>query len=273
MTGRRLSAAHLCDRLSERDMAVLGSLDQLRLLTGDQIRRLHVTDGSALTQARRARALLQRLTELGAVVRMARSVGGVRAGSQGYIYGISGLGQAVLSLDAPTGRRHRRTWETSPGHQNHVVAIAELYVSLVEAARDGLIELLDFQPESDCWRRFSGHAGEPVTLKPDAFIRLGVGDVERSAFVEVDLSTESRTVIARKARTYAAYWQTGLEAQRHGVFPEVLWLVPDERRQTRMREVLSRLPADAQALFAVERRADALPYLGTLPDAWAEAER
>ncbi|MEX5710557.1 replication-relaxation family protein [Parafrankia sp. FMc6] len=273
MTGRRLSAAHLRDRLSERDMAVLGSLDQLRLATGDQIRRLYVADGSALTQARRTRALLQRLSELGAVVRMDRSVGGIRAGSQGYVYGIAGLGQAVLTLDAPAARRHRRTWETSPAHQNHVLAITELYVSLVEVARGGLIELLDFQPEPICWRTFSGHAGEPVTLKPDAFIRLGVGDVERSAFVEVDLSTESRTVIARKARTYASYWQTGLEAQRHGVFPEVLWLVPDERRQTRMREVLGRLPANAQELFAVERRADALPYLSTLPAAWTEAAR
>lgn len=273
MTGRRLSAAHLRDRLSERDMAVLGSLDQLRLLTGDQIRRLHVTDGSALTQARRARALLQRLSELGAVVRMARSVGGVRAGSQGYVYGISGLGQAVLTLDQSTSRRHRRTWETSPGHQNHVLAIAELYVSLVEATREGVIELLDFQPEPASWRTFGGHAGEPVTLKPDAFVRLGIGDVERSAFVEVDLSTESRTVILRKCRTYATYWQTGLEAQRHGVFPEVLWLVPDERRQARMREVLRRLPPDAQALFTVERRPDALPYLCTVPDAWAEVPR
>ncbi|WP_083473099.1 replication-relaxation family protein [Frankia sp. R43] len=213
------------------------------------------------------------MSELGAVVRMERSIGGVRAGSQGFVYGIAGLGQAVLALDASAAGRHRRTWETSPAHQNHVLAITELAVSLVVATRAGRLELLDFQPEPACWRTFSGSAVESVTLKPDAFVRLVIGDLERSAFVEIDLSSESRTVIARKARVYAAYWQTGLEAQRHGVFPEVLWLVPDERREARMREVLSRLPTAAQALFAVARRSDAVSYLGTLPDAATEAGR
>ncbi|MEJ7743096.1 MAG: hypothetical protein WKF73_11400 [Nocardioidaceae bacterium] len=63
-------AARLRARLGERDLAVLGSLATLRLLTGKQLQRLHVTDGSPLTRARRARALLQRLTELRLVVRL-----------------------------------------------------------------------------------------------------------------------------------------------------------------------------------------------------------
>ena len=82
MSGR---AARLRARLGERDLAVLASLATLRLLTGKQLQRLHVTDGSPLTRARRARALLQRLTELRLVVRLDRRIGGIRARSDGCL--------------------------------------------------------------------------------------------------------------------------------------------------------------------------------------------
>jgi len=102
-------------RLSERDLAVLQGLAELRLLTGRQVQRLYVADGSPTTQARRARALLQRLAELRLVVRLGRRVGGVRAGSSGYVYGLSGHGQALLAVGGPMGGSRRRVWETSPG--------------------------------------------------------------------------------------------------------------------------------------------------------------
>ena len=101
-----------------------------------------------------------------------------------------------------------------------MLAVSELYVGLVEAHRSGAAELLAFAAEPACWRSFAGQGGEVVTLKPDAFVQLGIGDIERSLFVEVDLSTESQPVIQRKCRVYAAYWRTGLEAQHRGVFPE-----------------------------------------------------
>ena len=40
----------------------------------------------------------------------------------------------------------------------------------------------------------------------------------------------------------------------------------DERRRTRLYEVLRRLPADAQALFTVACRADALAAMVNLPE-------
>lgn len=242
--------AHLLrKRLSDRELAVLQSLAMLRLLRGDQVQRLHIADGSAETRARRARALLQRLTELKLVVRLARRVGGVRAGSAGYVYGLSGLGQAVLAIGGPMGGRRRRVWETSPSFIGHVLDGSEVYVRLVEAERSGKLEILDFQAEPAAWRHFPGPNGQTAILKPDAFVRLGIGEVESSAFLEVDRGTESVPTLVRKCRTYAAYWQSGIEQAAHAVFPRVLWLASGARSAERVTRALTQLPADTQHLF------------------------
>ncbi|SDE27601.1 replication-relaxation family protein [Glycomyces harbinensis] len=241
----------LRQRLGERDYAVLRSLHKLRLLTGAQIARLHIAGGSVGTQARRTRALLQRLAELNLVVRLGRRVGGVRAGSAGFIYGLSGYGQAVLEANGPTGKKRRRVWETSPPHQRHVLAVSELFVQLVEADRDGRVDLLEFQAEPTCWRRFPGAVGGVVTLKPDVALRLGVRAVELSVFIEVDMGTESTPTLTKKCHAYIAYWRSGIEQQAHDVFPVVLWLAGANRRVDHLREVVRKLPHETQTLFRV----------------------
>src|SRR6185437_1483838 len=163
------------------------------------------------------------------------------------------------------GGRRRSVWETKPYFEDHVLAVAELYVRLVEACREYAADLLAFYAEPACWRRFTGAGGEPVTLKPDAYVRVGVGDIERSAFVEVDLSTESPTTLHRKCLAFIAYWRAGLEQQHRGVFPAVLWLVPDERRQHRLLDVVRHLSHDAQHLFHVALLGDG-PGLLTAPE-------
>lgn len=244
-TGRRAT------QLSDRDQAVLSSLGLLRLLTGGHVQRLHVADGSPRTRARRTRSLLERLTKLKLVVRFDRQVGGVHAGSSGYIYGLSARGQAAVGIGGVHGGRRRRVWDTKVGFQNHVLAVAELYVTLVEAERRDDLEVLDFQAEPACWRRTNGSGGEPVILKPDAYVELGIGDEERSAFVEVDLATESGPTIARKCAAYIAYWRSGVEQAQREVFPAVVWLTTTPQRVARIADVVRRLPADGRALFQV----------------------
>jgi hypothetical protein len=267
--GEKGRVAAVRARLGERDLAVLRTLHRVRLLRGDQVRRLHVAEGSPLTQSRRTRNLLHRLHQLDLVVRSARVVGGVRAGSNGHIYGLSGLGQAVLDAGGTVGRRRRRIWDTKPFFQDHVLAVAELYVGLVEASRTNQCELLDFDSEPACWRRFTGSSSETVTLKPDAYVRLGVGEYERSAFVEVDMASESLATIQRKCRTFIAYWRTGREQQQEGVFPLVLWLVPNQQRRQRITDVIVRLTAETRALFAVALHHDGPALLSAAPDGGA----
>jgi len=241
-------AARLHTRLTDRDLQVLDSLYQLRLLTARQVQRLHVYDGSVSTRARRTRALLQRLSELGVVVRLARSIGGVQPGSTAHVYGLSGLGLAVLDVQGPYGRRRRTVWETKPYFLQHVLAVSELCVGLTEQARSGHAELLAFDGEPACWRRFAGPAGVPVVLKPDAFVRVGLGEFERHAFVEADMATESLPTVIRKCRSYESYWRSGVEQRAHGVWPLVVWLVPNADRLNKVQEVIGGLVADIRQL-------------------------
>jgi hypothetical protein len=253
MTPRGTAAlvARLRRELSERDRAVLESLYRVRLLTAEQIARLHCADLSAHTRARRSRALTRRLHEQRLVTRLPRSIGGIRAGSRGHVYGLSGLGQAVLD-DANSGKRRRAVWHSKPYFQDHMLAVSELYVRLVEACRSGDAELLTFTAEPACWRRFPGPGGQPVILKPDAYVRTGIGEFELASFVEVDLGTESLPTIQRKGHIYLAYWRSGLEHQANGVFPQVLWLAPSVYRSQAMANALHRIDSGpASALFSV----------------------
>jgi hypothetical protein len=267
MTARGTAAliARLRRELGERDIEVLGSLQRVRLLTTDQLTRLHFTDNSPSTQARRCRATLRRLTERRLAVRLGRTVGGVRSGSSGALFGLTGLGLAVL--DVSSAQRQRRTiWEAKPYFQDHLLAVAETYVRVVEICRTGQAELLTFDAEPACWRRFTGTGCEPITLKPDAFVRIGVGDYELATFVEIDLGTESLPTIRRKCQVYLRYWRSGLEQQRAGVFPRVLWLVPDQRRVDGVTSVLKRLSrTSADGLFTVATVEQGPALLTALP--------
>src|SRR4051795_11692450 len=95
---RRAPAYRLASQLGPRDLAILESLQEFRLMSGAQIRRQHFAGGQPATQARKARAVLQRLTALGLLTRLERRVGGIHAGSEGQVVGLSGLGHAVLDV-------------------------------------------------------------------------------------------------------------------------------------------------------------------------------
>jgi hypothetical protein len=242
--------------LSQRDWQLLGDLDRVRLLSAQQIQRLHVSDGSPLTQARRSRALTQRLHDLGLVTRLERRVGGVHAGSAGFIYGLATKGQRLVGGVGPAGgRRLRRPWEPSTFFTDHILAVSELYVGLRELQAREQIDELAFQAEPACWRSWNGIGGERLIIKPDAFVRFGQGDYEFVFFVELDRSTQSSNVIRRKAQVYVDYYRSGIEQERRGLFPRVLFVTLDERRSNQIVETLGKLDPDTWQLFQV-RSAD-----------------
>jgi len=100
-----------------------------------------------------------------------------------------------------------------------------------------------------------GIGGRDVILKPDAFVRLGSGPFEDSWWLEVDLATESSTVLKRQCQAYLSYLQTGREQHVHGVFPRVLWIVPDKRRGDLLKRAISTLPATPGELFVITLQA------------------
>lgn len=235
-------------------------------MTGGQIKRLFFHAGAPATEARKARAACKRLTELGVIVRLERRIGGIRAGSEGFIFGLSGMGAAVLDLGDEAPPRHRRVAETKVAFQSHVLTVSELAIQLHETARTGAFTIDELRAEPGCWRWFSGVGGGHRVLKPDAVLRASVDDFELGAFIEVDLATESLPTIARKCVTYLDYWRSGAEQRLHDFFPRVWWLVPHPPRLQAIADVLKRLPDEAHDLFRVVQFDQAVHALTALPD-------
>lgn len=260
MTDQRV--AKLDSHLQNRDRDLIETLDLLRVACTRQLERLHFTDGTKLANARACRKTLERLVALGIVARLERRVGGVRSGSAGFTYALDVGGQRLASGTGPAGgRRPRRPWTPGQAFLRHQLDVTELYVLLKESERNGALQLIEFWAEPLCWRRFTGIGGASTVLKPDAFARVGRGDFEHLAFIEVDRATQSVPTIVRKLAVYRRYFQTGREQERFGAFPRVVFLVPSEKRKQRLVDALADQPADHPDLFRVALFDDALAVL------------
>jgi hypothetical protein len=185
----RIALARYRRFFSEREIAVLKSVERYRYLTARQIEALHFFHhASPLTAARTCRRTLERLTKATALNRLERRVGGVRAGSASFIYTLSPLGHRLLHDEESPRKRHR---EPSARFLNHMLAIAQCAIDLTIAARTGTIKNLGIEAEPDCWRVFArGLAGSEI-LKPDLHVAFTLGEYEHRWFVEIDLASES----------------------------------------------------------------------------------
>ncbi len=258
--GRR-GRACLRTELGARDIGVLHDVDRFRLLTSRQLELLQFA-GSAtpLTAARTARRVLRRLTAAGLLHRLERRVGGTYGGSAAYVYALTDAGARLL--DESGERPRRRLREPSLPFLRHTLAIAELYVELVVQERlGGDLVLLDVQTEPNCWRSWTRLDGVSEVLRPDLYLALGVGDDELRWFVEVDLASEHLPTLKRKCRAYQAYYDSGVEQTREGVFPRVLWVAPDERRAAQIERLVEQERGLTPSLFAVATTERALARL------------
>lgn len=258
VTAARLEA--IGSSLSGRDWLIVDDINRLRLISGQQIQRLHY--GTSSSDAAVCRRQLGRLVGKRVLVRFRR-----------HVAGAVGPGWSVYALDVG-GRRliepDRKRWWPTPNPSNpfidHTLAIAEVYVQLRCAERAGGFELTAFDSEPSCWRRFHGPGGARLTLKPDAFAVTESGGYEDHVFVEVDLGTETTSRIVTKAKTYVGYYRSGREQHHSGLFPQVLWLVPDSPRLELLSSTLGRLPAEYWRLFQVRLLADAVDAITATDD-------
>lgn len=246
--------AAIADGMPDRECEITRTVARLHLVSHGQIARLFppepgVAAGSAARGIRRA---LRRLTDVGVLARLERRVGGVRAGSSGHVYYLGPVGQRVIAYWNGDGLARGRV-RSEPGAPfvRHRLSVSEIYVAICERTRAGELEMLAFDVEPDCWRSSLSGLGATTTLKPDAFVRLGLGAYEDRWFVEVDLGTESRPVVRRKLQAYLDYFHTGDEQAAHGVFPRVLWLTTTEARKATLVDLCAALPEEHWPLFAV----------------------
>lgn len=259
MSGQRLGRRGLDllrDELSGRDLAIVRQVADLKLMSAQQIEAIHFTldeHASAVTAARSARRVLERLVRDRLLVRLERRVGGIRAGSASFVYAIGPVGQRLTAAETPRVRFR----EPSATFAIHTLAISQLVVDLTALSRTGRIDLVGLQPEPICWRTSVGPMAVATVLRPDVFVAIGVGDFEHRWFIEVDLGTEHLPTLLRKCAAYDAYYRTGAEQQDHGVFPRVLWIMHTRDRAERLRDAIERDADLTTALFSVTTAGEA----------------
>lgn len=243
VTAARIEAIR--SSLSEREWQIVEDINRLRLVSGQQLQRLHFGTGSS--DAAVCRRQLGRLVSKRVLVRFRHHTAGM-VGPSWSVYALDVAGQRLIDPD------RTRWWPTpNPGNQfiDHTLAIAEVYVRLRAHERHSGFELVTFDGEPACWRSFHGPGGARLTLKPDAFVITEADRYEDHVLVEVDLGTETSARIVTKAKTYLSYYRSGREQHRSGVFPLVLWLVPDAARLDLLSTAISRLPAESWQLFQI----------------------
>jgi hypothetical protein len=249
----------LAERLTDRDRDILEKTSLVRLLTSSHIERLAFHSPTGRSRAVVRSRVLKRLVDWRVLTPLARRIGGMAHGSSESVYALDSAGHALMQLRAiqqSGGQRLRRP--SLPGERfvRHALTVSELYVQLVEALRGSGVRPVDFRSEPDAWIP-DGLRG---FLKADAYVVIGVGDVEDAWAIEVDKSTEHLPTIKRKVEVYLEFMKRG-QVGFHEVMPRVLVTVPDYRRLEAVLSVIQRLPEPATTLFHVTTEGEAVAHL------------
>jgi Replication-relaxation len=258
----------LRDRLSERDFAILRSVAEYQFLTARHIEVLHFADHAAISGARIARRTLARLRNVRLLGVLARRIGGVRAGSTGMVHYVDVVGRQLL--ERRSGRHLRGFREPSQRFLDHRLAIADTHVALVQADQQGHLELVTCAVEPASWRRFTGLGGARLTLKADLYVETAAAsnsEFLHAWFIEIDLGTETIPTLLKKCRDYETYRQTGIEQEREGGFPLVVWsvthkeLTKAEQRRLALRDAIDTDRSLPDELFRVIAPEQLVPLL------------
>lgn len=226
----------IASQLSDRDWSILRFIRRHHYANTTQIRRQFFRGHASIPAAARACArVLDRLYQRRIVGRLERRVGGIMHGSSSYVWCLDVIGDRLSRQ--PSDPRWR-PYEPSVAFLDHTLAITETHVQLSEAESASAFELRDIAIEAEAWRDFVTPGGTRTVLKPDLKITVGIDDYLDHWYLEVDRGSESLPVLMRKCRSYDHYRRTGRAQAEHGVFPRVLWMLPDTRRVERLRAAI-----------------------------------
>lgn len=245
--------------LSDRDWAIIDSVDQLHLVSGFQLERLHFSPLSIRSRSVVRWRVLKRLVDTRVLVPFERRIGTAQHGSDKLVYALDSTALQLLRLRANADGFERAVRRPRlPGERfvAHVLAVSELYVSLVERSRVGRFVLDDYAAEPTAWVK----DGLGSWLKPDAFLKLRLGDVRDYWWIEMDMGTESPSTMHSKLLAYLDFVERG-QLGSDGMVPRVLICVPDEKRRAVVQREVNSLPTPADYVFHVVEQANAALHM------------
>ena len=223
--------------MTDRDRRIVLAVGRFGQLKTGHVRSLFF---DALSSTPSDRALL-RLTKRRYLARIERPLaGGNKGGSGQYVYQLGSEGWKLC-------RRETRYWPYRAVNA-HMLAIADVFVSLKTLEAEGRYQVSGFATEPDTWMTVAG-----ADLRPDLHVELVDSELRRSLdwWLEVDMGTERQKQLSDKMSRYYHAWQYSTEDDMFS-FPRTVFLVPDDERVKELRWLISRLPEEARILFDVK---------------------
>ena len=235
-----------------------------RFATTTQLARLtaleYASPASALRQTQRHLASLaqQRL-----LTSLERRVGGWQGGSAVTIWAATTRGHRRVAAENEEDEgevpRRQRPREVSTTFLDHLLAITEVRTSVEEAVRQEADTEAAVALEPECWRTALSPSGQVQVLRPDLAVTVTSPAYEDRYLVEVDRATENPGRVIATCWRYQEHQAASSQAS-DGVFPLVVWLVPNDRRRHRLERAIAHSTGLLRDLFRVIRL-DQLPAL------------
>ena len=224
-----------------------------RFATTTQLARLtaleYASPGSALRQTQRHLASLaqQRL-----LTSLERRVGGWQGGSAVTIWAATTRGhRRMAAAEGEEVPRRQRPREVSTTFLDHLLAITEVRTSIEEAVRQEADTEAMVALEPDCWRTALSPSGQVQVLRPDLAVTITSPAYEDRYLVEVDRATENPGRVIATCWRYQEHQAASSQAGDGGVFPLVVWLVPNDRRRHRLERAIAHSTGLLCELFRV----------------------
>lgn len=241
ISDQQLAAIDLA--LTDRDKQILAIIREAKYLLTGQLQRLFSLSSRGYTTR-----LLRKLKDYGLINALPPKHVAERTECIWYL---TEAGERLFNLGKEKPRVRKVVERNTFTYLRHIIAVAEVYVQVIELTRkDPEITLARHQFEPTCWR-FYNHHDKDITLKPDLMLVTNLDDFEDKWFIEMDLNTEDIHVIMEKCKRYHQYYATGIEHKKHGIFPMVVWIVPNARRRKLIEENIRSTFMDKQKIFIV----------------------
>ena len=226
-----------------------------RFATTTQLARLtaleYASSASALRQTQRH---LANLAQQRLLTSLERRVGGWQGGSAVTIWAATTRGQRLVATgEGDEVPRRQRPREVSTTFLDHLLAITEVRTSIEEAVRQEADTEATVALEPECWRTALSPSGQVQVLRPDLAVTITSPAYEDRYLIEVDRATENPGRVIATCWRYQEHQAASSQASDGGVFPLVVWLVPNDRRRHRLERAIAHSTGLLRELFRVIR--------------------
>jgi hypothetical protein len=227
-------------RLLDRDLLTIKYVNLFSQLTSQHIQSLVFPDVQSMNPLYRCLKRLQADDYLAPIER--RLIGGTKGGGSQYVWQLGVAGWRMCREGRYLPARSIRF---------HTLAVADLFVALVNLEREGRLVIRHYVTEPDNHLVIK-HGGTEYFVKPDLTVEISRPDGTHvlPIMFEIDQGSQQQRVIIEKLTRYWGAYQNSDEAVMSSDLI-IVFVAIDERRAAELRLILARGNEEQRRIFRV----------------------